>query len=78
MAKAGRVERQTPFELRVPEGEEFYLEAPKELRIGGAEFEFAGWSVPGRRGETNPRIALKLSEALRVVAYYEQEEEAKD
>ena len=78
VARAGKVERQTPFELRVPEGEEFYLEAPQTLRTGGAELRFVGWSVPGRRGDTNPRLALKLSEAMRVVAYYEQEEESKD
>ncbi|MET0168453.1 MAG: hypothetical protein ABW318_26110, partial [Vicinamibacterales bacterium] len=70
-----KIEQQTPFDLRLPEGAEVYLEAPREIRVRGAELKFVGWAVPGLRPDISTRITLKMDAAVKAVAYYEQEEE---
>jgi hypothetical protein len=77
-AKEGKLERDSPFELRVPEDAEITLEAPREVRTRDAQMRFVGWAVPGSRREMRSRITLKMSEALRAVAYYEEENRIAD
>ncbi len=77
-AKEGKLERDTPFDLRLPEGAEITLEAPRVIRTRDAEMRFVGWAVPGRRGQTRARITLKVDEALRAIAYYEEERRIAD
>src|SRR5205085_11708860 len=77
-AKEGRLERATPFDLRLPNGAEITLEAPNKIRTRGSEMQFVGWAVPGRGAVTRTRITLTMNEALRAIAYYEEVERLPD
>jgi len=68
--KDEKANRNAPFEFAAKAGVEASLEAPKEVRQENEVFRFVGWAVPGKRGESNPKITLKLTEATRAVAYY--------
>jgi hypothetical protein len=55
-AKEGRLERATPFDLRLPDGAEITLEAPNKIRTRDSEVQFVGWAVSGRGAVTSTRI----------------------
>ena len=71
-SKEAKSKRETPFELPATSGMEVTLEAPKEIRQKTALLRFLGWSVPGKKPGTQPRITLKLDEASKAIAYYEK------
>lgn len=71
-SKEAKSTRNTPFELAVTSGMEVTLEAPKEIRQERTLLRFLGWSVPGKKPATQPKITLKLDEAARAIAYYEK------
>ena len=77
-AREGKLERDTPFDLLLPAGAEITLEAPPEIRTRDSEMRFVGWAIPGARGQTRARITVKMDEALRAVANYEEEEQIPD
>lgn len=68
----------TPFELLPPKGTEVSLEAPQEIRTEDAVLRFVGWAIPGRRSENQRKISLKVDEATRAIAYYEEEKSIPD
>ena len=40
--------------------------------------KFVGWAIPGAKGQTRPRITVKMDEAVRATANYEEEEQIPD
>jgi len=70
--KDEKANRNAPFEFAAKAGVEAALEAPKEVRQENDVFRFVGWAIPGKKGENNPKITLKLNEATRAIAYYEK------
>ena len=71
-SKEAKSKRETPFELAATSGMEVTLEVPKEIRQKTALLRFLGWSVPGKKPGTQPKITLKLNEASKAIAYYEK------
>lgn len=72
VAKDKKYDWETPFELSPVQGTEVSLEAPIEIRKDGGVLKFAGWVISGKP-EAQPKITLKVEEATKAIAYYEQE-----
>jgi hypothetical protein len=67
-----RYVRAAPFEFAPGDGAEVVLEAPADVKTEDAVLRFIGWALPGGKGSSERRIALKASEAVQAVANYEE------
>src|SRR5262249_134894 len=67
-----RYVRAAPFEFTPGDGSEVVLEAPAEVKTDDAVLRFVGWALPGGRRSSEHRITLKASEAVNVVANYQE------
>jgi hypothetical protein len=67
-----RYVRAAPFEFTPGDGSEVVLEAPAEVKTDDAVLRFVGWALPGGRRSSEPRIVLEASEAVNVIANYQE------
>jgi hypothetical protein len=67
-----RYKHDAPFEIAPSEGAEVLLEAPAEIKEEHSELAFVGWQLPDGKNSSERRIALRMSEAVNVVAHYEE------
>jgi hypothetical protein len=73
-----RYVRAAPFEFAPGDGAEVVLEAPTEVKTEDAVLRFVGWALPDGKRSSERRIILKASEAVNVVANYQEAQSIPD
>jgi hypothetical protein len=67
-----RYVRAAPFEFAPDGGAEVMVEAPEEVKTDEMVLRFVGWALPDGKRSSERRIALKPSDAVNVVANYQE------